>query len=545
MGAIDQRWYSRFVRTVLFGAAGVLVPAVAPTSGLAAPDPIHGADEAPVQPIAEQGGTIAVVVEASEGGPLPATTFRSVMWHALYQDQGHDAVFLDQLDASAVQAMRGTPMTTLLHVELSWQADSVRVERAPDDVFMVGGHYPVVHTTEYALDGDRLVARTTWTTEGPVSVYHVKGDDPYRFISLPEVSLQETASLAISPVQAPVWMESVDRVRVPVVIAADDEYRAYYGEAGWDRVARRAVARANALLVDAGIELEVVGEETWDTPSDLDDLSSILESLYESPRTHPEALRVGFTGQTELAVTWQSEMEDVGRAYLPGRDLVIADQAANPGHDPAWDTAEEGVAVAHEALHTLGIPHLEQPDRLMSATKRGTVHALSLSTQELARSAATSRYAHWDTMTALASLSQSAEDHLDDPALQLDFITENLAFGPGVPEPGTLEPRQLSALTNVAVGRYYLRLAQEDPVNAWKLQRGARVHVDSALAQEPTWQEARQLQRLVVAAQRATRPQVDRPDVQRSARPTLDDLAAPLYGDRDTCHVPDADPTCE
>ncbi len=489
-------------------------------------------------------GTVAVVAEVDERGPLPASTVRSVLWHALHTSHGHDAVFLDALDATAVETMRGTTMTTLLHVDVDWHPDAAKVERPGEAPFLVGGHYPVIVATEYALEGEALVARYTWTTEGPVSVYHVKGDDPYRFISLPEVSLQETSSLAVEPLHAPVWRAEPDLIRIPVVIAGDDEYRAFYGEVGWRRVARRAVARANALLADAGLALDVVGHEAWDSPDTLSDLSDLLEAMHLRPIDHPTALRVGFTGQTRLAVEWQGEMEDVGRAYLPGRDVIIADQAATPGHDPAWDTAEEGVAVAHEVLHALGLPHLDEPDRLMSAVKRGMVHALTPATRDLARTAASGRFAHWDTLAAATALSQAAEAHLTDPELQFDYISDNLAYGPGVPEPGTLRPDQLSALTNVAVGRYYLKRAEEDPANAWEFQLGARVHAESALAQKPTWREARQLQRRVQAAQQAAPPA---PADPRQAV-SLDELTGPLYGTDDACdptETPEAPPVCE
>lgn len=494
-------------------------------------------------PAVANAGTIAVVTD-TDTGPLPDSTFRSVVWHALYGELGHDAEFFDELDSSVVDQMRGTTMTTLLHLELEWRTDSARIDQPDGEVFLVGGHYPVVKATEYALDGDRLVARYTWRTEGPISVYHVRGDDPYRFISLPEVTLQETATLAIQPTHAPVWRAETDLINVPVVLAGDDEYRDFYGPTGWTEVAERAVARANAILHSSGLRLQVVGHEGWTSPADQHDLSELLETMSSTPIQADGALRVGFTGQTELATEWQSEMEDVGRAYLPGRDVVIADQAVNPGHDPAWDVAEEGVAVAHEVLHALGIPHLEVPDHLMSGTKRGTVHAMHASTRDLARVAAATRYTHWDRIAALTGLSQAAEAHLADRDLQLDYIADNLHYGPGLPAPGTLEPGALSALTNVAVGRAYLRLAAEDPDHASELQAGAKVHAESALAQKPTWVEARQLQRQVAAAQRAATPE---PAVSAArVEPTPPEPPSEgLYAGEGTCHVEDEAPTCE
>ncbi|MFT7520113.1 MAG: hypothetical protein ACI9MC_002257, partial [Kiritimatiellia bacterium] len=276
-------------------------------------------------------------------------------------------------------------------------------------------------------------------------------------------------------------------------------YRQFYGDA-WPKVADRAILRANAILRPSGIKLEIVQHEGWTSPNGETDLSKLLEVMSDKPITTPGAIRVGFTGQTKLSVTWQSEMEDVGRAYLPGRNVIVADQAANPGHDEQWDVAEEGVAVAHELMHSLGIPHLESPDRLMSATKRGTVHDMHPSSVALARTAALSRYTHWDTTAALTALSHTAEAHLNDPDVQLDYISENLAYGPGIPAPGSLEPRELSALTNVAMAHYYLRRAKEDPRNAAKLNEGAKQHAAEALEKKPQWKQAKQLQLQVRAA---------------------------------------------
>ena len=443
-------------------------------------------------------GTIAVVAE-SEEGPLPASTFQSVVWHAMYNELGHDAIFMDRLDASIAREVKQTPITTVVHLQVSWKADSVRVDGTDGDVFLVGGHYPVITATEYEIQGTELHARTAWQTEGPISVFQVKGNDEQPYISMPEVSLQETTALAVQPVQAPVWRMEPEWVRIPLVVAADDDYRAYYGDR-WKQVADRAVNRANAVLRPAGIKLEVASHEEWVSPEKLTDLSSLLEHMSDKPIDTPGAVRVGFTGQTRLAVEWQSQMEDVGRAYLPGQNLIIADQAANPGHDPQWDVAEEGVAVAHELMHALGIPHLEENNLLMSATKRGTVHRMHPSSVSLARTAALSRYTHWDTKAALTALSHAAEAHLDDPDLQFEYISDNLAFGPGIPAPGTLEPGELSALTNVAMAHYYLRQAQKDPTNARKLQAGAKRHADTALEKKPQWQQAKRLQREVRAA---------------------------------------------
>jgi hypothetical protein len=453
-------------------------------------------------------GTVGVVVEGAPPAPLPDSTFRSVVWHALYAEHGHHATFFDSVGPQVIPAMRDESLTTLVHLNITWRPDSVRIDDPSGETYLVGGHYPVILTTEYQLRGDALVATGAWRTEGPISVFRVKGETPARFVSIPEVTLQETTSHALRPVQAPVWTAPIDVVRVPIVLAADEEYRAFYGERGWNPVARRAVDRANAILSPAGLMLDVVGEESWVSPDGNQDLSALLDALHALPAPPQRAIRVGFTGQTRLAVEFEAEAEDVGRAHLPGREVLVADQAAPPGHDPAWDAADEGATVAHEVLHALGVPHLEEPDSLMAAVKRGTVHEVTPTAAALARAAAAARFTQWDRDNALVSLSAVAEGHLTDPELRLDFVSVNLTEGPGFPAPGTLQPQALSALSNLVVGRYYFLRAERDPQNAWTLRQGARAHVESALAQQPTWQEARQLQRLVQKAQ-ATTPRAD------------------------------------
>ena len=162
---------------------------------------------------------------------------------------------------------------------------------------------------------------------------------------------------------------------------------------------------------------------------------------------------MGLTGRTRADATLVAE--DVGRATQPGRHLVIVDQLAPDDQDPRWDVAEEGTALAHELLHNLGVPHNVHDHFVMSEQKRTSVHVLAPSTRQLALTSGLARFAHWDPVVALTSLSHSAERYLDEPVDQLDYITENLALGLGVPRPTDVAHTRISALATQALGTYW------------------------------------------------------------------------------------------
>jgi len=109
---------------------------------------------------------------------------------------------------------------------------------------------------------------------------------------------------------------------------------------------------------------------------------------------------------------------------------------------------------------------------------------------ELARAAAQARLVHWDGVVALVALSHAADAWLADDDLKVDYILDNLVIGPGVPAPGQLIPERHSALTNVAVGRYYYSQAQEGPPNAEQLLGGAVAHSKAAVQRQPAWATA-------------------------------------------------------
>jgi len=417
-------------------------------------------------------GTVAVQVDVRQD-EVPAPAVEAMVWHALFDRHGHDAVILDAGDP--VPRMQAEDLTTLYRFEVSWSPLTTRLEGRG----VIGSVAPVVRVEEHRLDGSTLHPYAFWTTQGALAIYEeipLHGEPA--LVSLPQVALQEAIGVAVNPVMAPTWFRSEPYLRVPVELAADEEYRAFYGPR-WKAVADLRVHRASALLHQAGIELDVVVHRDWTSPDDLGGLSDLLDALAATPRERPDAIRIAFTQQTDLATVPDREVEDVGRAYRPGNDVVVADQAMVPDHPGAWDEAEEGSAIAHEVLHALGVTHLEADYFVMSPTKASTVYRLAPSTRGLAQTAVRARYATGDPLDAVAALGAAAEAWLADTESQIDYIMGNLAAGPGVPPPGWVAPGSLSALTNAAIARYYLQLAARDPENA-ALWQSALAHSQAA-----------------------------------------------------------------
>jgi len=426
-----------------------------------------------------RGQTVAVQTEVV-GGAVSESALQSGLWHALQERFGHEPLLLSGEVDDAVDTMVEHHLTTLYRVELSWDRELFLVPEG-----QAAAQAPTVAITEYTLERGILRPTDEWTTWGAGAVYQVAepGVERGPLVSLPEIAVQDTLFTAVSPMSRPSWRgEPADLVRVPVVVAADEEYRAFY-QGGWYEAVGARVERASALLAQAGLKLEIVGYERWTSPDGLEGMSGLLRHLAQTERTEPNALRIGFTQQTRLELSGVYEAEDVGRAHQPGRDVVIADQAAPPQHQPMWDVADEGVAVAHEVLHALGAPHLNHQNFVMSETKGAMVHVIAPSSRRIARTAAVTRYAHWDAVVALQALGQTAEGYLKDPDLQVDYIVQNLALGPGAPDPDRASPQRLSALTNLAVGRYYLELATDDPTNASALRERAIAHGSAALVE--------------------------------------------------------------
>lgn len=463
-----------------------------------------------------QAATVAVAVNV-DGGDLPTPAVESIIWHTLWDLHGHDALFVS--DEDALLAMQREDIATLYHVDLSWDAMVHRV----DGLGAFGGLAPTVEVRESRRISDRLRERTHWKTYGTLALFELdRAEFDADYVSMPHIALQSTMRLALKPVDDAAWGEMRGTVAIPVVIAADEEYRAYYG-AEWQQTVAHRVDRANALLTDAGIRLDIVGRTLWTSDVEGTNLSDLLDNLAESTRTaHPDAIVVGFTQQTPLSLDANAVVEDVGRAYNPGRFVVVADQAMVPGHDPAWDIADEGTTVAHELLHALGVPHVDEPHLLMSAQKVATVHRMSDATRRLAIAAAQARHAHWDPTAALTALGEAAEVGIADPDLQLDYVISNLHMGMGVPAPGTFDPRRLTALTNAAIGRHYLRRAEAGTGDTAALRQGAIEHSNAALAQRPAPRHAPLIEAVIAAAEFAvSAPEPTPPAVEESPAPLL------------------------
>ena len=403
-----------------------------------------------------QAASVGIVATAESDGEISEATLQSITWHALNHQYGHDTLVLDAED-DLVARLSAEKLPLLYRFHLSWQAESVVFDGG-----VLTDRAPLIHATEFALVDHSLVAIQSWEITGSPALYRVSATGGGGYVALPEVAVQDTIDAAIRHVSPPIWhTERPDPVRVPVLLAADDEYRA--NDPDWKANTYQRMARASALLGQAGISLRVVGYQEWTSSAMATDLSLILEELQDVPRDAPNAIRIRFTRQTSLDPHPASSIEDVGRAFNPGFDLVVADQGLPPGHGLPWDIAEEGTAIAHELLHALGAPHLDQPNFLMSGVKKATVHVIAPSSREIARAAAQARHQMWDSVTALDTLSYMAETHIADPGLQLDYVLENLAAGPGVPAPGQVLPHRVNALTNAALGQSYLKLASAMP----------------------------------------------------------------------------------
>ncbi len=424
-----------------------------------------------------QAATVAIMA-TTDAHVLNGTAVQSVVWHALRAELGHDPLMLDGDLDDAHTRMKHAHVTTLLKFQVEWDLDRVEVDGG-----VLVDKVPTVRVHEYQVAGDQLALVRTWNAHGALALYRINDNHSTGYLAMPEVSLQEAILTALGPVSPPVWQtRATDVVQLPIAVCADDEYRAFYGKR-WKAEATQRVDRASALLAPTGLALRVADYCDWQSPHDATTLKALLEDLASNPLPNG-LLRVGFTQQMHLETAEITSVEDVGRAFQPGRDLVVADQALPPGHKAMWDEAEEAVAIAHEVLHTLGLPHLEQGQFLMSAVKSTTIHRVSPGSRSLARAAAEARYAHWDPEPAMMSLAHAAAAWIDEPDLQVEYIRENLARGPGVPIPGNVDPGRISALANVAISRHWLQQARTSPSDS-ALRKTVLAHTQAALMSHP------------------------------------------------------------
>lgn len=423
--------------------------------------------------------TIALTAQV-DGEHVPVATVQSIGWHAL-ASKDHRALVLPRDLKAADRVMRRAGVEVLLDVDVRWQLDP----RATD-TGLLAAPFPVIAVTEYALGPDGLEPVSTWSRVAAPVVYE---SPQLGWYSMPEVALQRAMSAALEPVPGPTSREVQPLLALPIVVSADEEFRQAHPD--WQTAVLRRVDRASALLEPAGIRLEVLRMDAWESPDDLVELEPLLRELARSSPSGP-ALRVGFTGQIRPALAGLAE--DVGLAYMPGNTILVTDLPLAGTHpaDAEWDVAGEGLVIAHELLHGLGVPHAPHPHLLMSETKRTTVHVLSRSTRELARAAAQARLAHWDPLAAASALAQTAAVRLKDPELQVSYVLENLLAGPGMPAPGQIRPERLSALVHVAMGRYYLAQAHASPQQAHAMHQSALAHGLAALEELPDFVAGRE-----------------------------------------------------
>lgn len=433
---------------------------------------------------AAHAGTVAVQVEAGDG-PVEAAAVEAAVWHLLHDVHGHDPVLVEGPDA-AVARMRAEGITTFVTVDASWSWHVVRLDGPGGLAIPPSLDLEVV---EHVLHGDQLEPVRASRTTGAPALYRALvpygGVAPGGVVALPEVALQEATAVALSSLTAPAWGVRPAPRRVPVTLVADPAYRARHGgEDGWGAVAGARVAAANHLLRGVGLALDPRPGPDWDPPPS-DDLGVLLRDLAGRPRPEGDAvLRLGFVRRAPQ--DGRSAPEDVGRAFSPGQDVVVLDQASPPGHDARWDAAEEGVALAHEVLHALGVPHQPAPGWLMSDRADTLVHRLHPGTQALARAAAEARLAHWDPSAAFALLDGTADRWLaHDPEAHAAYVIHNLATGPGVPEPGRIPPDASTGPGNVALARAYADRARASGQDAARHRAGALAHTRAAWAVEP------------------------------------------------------------
>lgn len=397
-------------------------------------------------------GTVSVDLEV-RGDVLTSRQVESIVWHALSRDLGHDAVF--------TTPGKPSPTDPVEHIEVlvQWDPQVLRVQG-----LLFATWAPKVTVKD--RQGER-----SW-----VGTALVKRHDDTGWVSLPDAALMRTLDRVTNHLEPPTWHPVPELTAVPVVVAVDEEFRDTWGDQ-WVGAADLRIERASAVLKQSGVVLHVVGYEAM-TTHDAHSMREMLRSIDAHPLPASAALRVGLTGQVqaERAI----DVEDVAIAFVPGSTLLVADQIPSLPSLAGWDACEEGTALAHEVIHSFGVPHLAREGFLMSEVKAGMVHQFSSQTREAIETAAKARSTR-DAMQAVQWLEQVATT-MDDRKLALQFITHNLNAGIGVPDPGLVDPERLTPLANVAIGRHYLARAASAQSGADLYRRMAALHSRAAAA---------------------------------------------------------------
>lgn len=455
-------------------------------------------------------GTLGLRVDVEFDGPLSDDIVEAVAWHAATRATcgaspvAADActadvpVMVDRVDGGALRdaspgdvarALHARGITTFVDVSVRWHAQ-VREIGTPDG----GTRFdflpdPRVEAVQYRVHPDRLAEEARHSGRGGDALVAVAGRAGAHAV-VPEVALRRALAEALDPIAVPRWGTRLVAARLPVVLAVDAAWKARHG-AAWAREARLRVAVASALLGEAGLALDVVAHVSWDAPVDLPDLAARLHHLHAADlgvAVPPGALRIGLTGVSTPSEPGRPEQ--VGRAFEPGRDLVVADQRhafdlGAPHESARWDRADEAVAMAHEILHALGVPHDDSPSTLMSARHDGLTWRVSPRGAALAQAAAQARVAHWDSVAALTALAHAASVWLPHaPSRQVDYVVGNLTQAPPV---GAFAPGVAAPLVDAALSRLYLDLSR-DPGAAGESdshRSAAILHADAVQRRDP------------------------------------------------------------
>src|SRR5262249_19687782 len=129
--------------------------------------------------------------------------------------------------ASPVEVLKAHHATDLVLFEVTWFTDTEVV----DGGGALAGVAPQAAPKHYRLDGDGVDLVATWTSRGAIAPYDIgsPGKEP-EWVSLPAVALQAAVEQAVLPLPPGLWRDGNDVLTVPVVIAADEEYRAAHGD---------------------------------------------------------------------------------------------------------------------------------------------------------------------------------------------------------------------------------------------------------------------------------------------------------------------------